>query len=57
MKIKRLVILAGVLASFAASAQMPVLLLDGADTGGKAAVQAQAGKVRAIKKNKVKIEV
>ena len=44
MKIKRLVILAGVLASFAASAQMPVLLLDGADTGGKAAVQAQAGK-------------
>ena len=44
MKIKRLVILAGVLASFAASAQMPVPLLDGADTGGKAAVQAQAGK-------------
>lgn len=44
MKIKRLVILAGVLASFDASAQMPVPLLDGADTGGKAAVQAQAGK-------------
>ena len=44
MKIKRLVILAGVLASFGASAQMPVPLLDGADTGGKAAVQAQAGK-------------
>ena len=44
MKIKRLVILAGVLASFAASAQMPVPLLDGADTGGRVAVQAQAGK-------------
>ncbi len=44
MKIKRLVILAGVLASFGASAQMPVPLLDSADTGGKAAVQAQAGK-------------
>lgn len=44
MKIKRLVILAGILASFGASAQMPVPLLDGADTGGKAAVQAQAGK-------------
>lgn len=44
MKIKRLVILAGVLASFGASAQMPVPLLDGADAGGKAAVQAQAGK-------------
>ncbi len=44
MKIKRLVILAGVLASFGASAQMPVPLLDGAETGGKAAAQAQVGK-------------
>src|SRR6218665_3449815 len=44
MKIKRLVILAGVLASFGASAQMPVPLLDGSDTGGKAAAQAQVGK-------------
>src|SRR6218665_362710 len=43
MKIKRLVILAGVLASFGASAQMPVPLLDGADTGGKAAAQAPVG--------------
>ena len=44
MKIKRLVILAGILASFGTSAQMPVPLLDGADTGDKVAVQAQAGK-------------
>ena len=42
----KLILLAGVaaVAACAASAQMPVLLLDGADTGGKAAVQAQAGK-------------
>jgi len=44
MKIKRLMILAGVLASFGASAQMPVPLLDGADTGGKPAARAQVGK-------------
>src|SRR6218665_2712921 len=44
MKIKRLGILAGVLASFGSSAQMPIPLLDGADTGGKGAAQAQVGK-------------
>ena len=44
MKIKRLVILAGVLASFGASAQMPYVILDIPDTGRKTAIQEQAGK-------------
>ncbi len=42
-KIKRLMILAGILVSFGASAQMPVPLLDDADPGSKA-TQAEAGK-------------
>lgn len=44
MKNKKRSILACAFVSFGAFAQMPVPLLEGADTGGKAAVQAQAGK-------------